>query len=118
MTEFFNRSTDKNNRRDLRNSMPKAEVLLWARLKERQLPGCKFRRQYSVGPFVRDFYSPEIKLGVEIDGESHFQEGACAHDEDRDSFIGSFGTRIVRSGLAWEVLACSPPDRPPPTPFS
>ena len=74
MTEFYNRETEKDKRRELRNSMPKAEVLLWMRLKGRQLLGCKFRRQYSIGAFVTDFYSPEIKLGIERDGDSHFRE--------------------------------------------
>ena len=75
MTDFYNREIEKDKRQELRNSMPKAEVLLWIRLKGRQLLGCKFRRQYSIGAFVMDFYSPEIKLGIELDGDSHFQEG-------------------------------------------
>ena len=71
-------------------------MILWARLKGRQLAGCKFRRQYSVGSFVIDFYSPEVKLGIELDGDSHFQEGARAYDERRTEFINSFGIRIMR----------------------
>ena len=49
MTDFYNREIEKDKRQELRNSMPKAEVLLWIRLKGRQLLGCKFRRQYSIG---------------------------------------------------------------------
>ena len=74
MNEFFNREIETEKRQELRNSMPKAEVLLWLRLKGRQMLGCKFRRQYSVGAFVLDFYSPGIKLGIELDGDTHFQE--------------------------------------------
>ncbi len=76
--------------------MPETEVILWSRLKGRQLAGCKFRRQYSVGPFVIDFFSPEVKLGIELDGDSHFEEGARAYDEKRTEFINSFGIRIMR----------------------
>ena len=54
MTEFFNRDTANDQRRKLRNSMPKAEVYLWGPLKGRRLLGCKFRRQYSVARVVRD----------------------------------------------------------------
>ncbi len=68
MTEFFNRVDEKPRRRELRNAMPSAEVVLWSKLKARQLLSCKFRRQYGVGPFVIDFYSPEIKLGIELEG--------------------------------------------------
>jgi very-short-patch-repair endonuclease len=96
MTEFFNRKDEAPRRRELRNAMPKAEVVLWSRLKGRQLLGCKFRRQYGVGPFVIDFYSPEIKLGIELDGDSHFAEGKREYDRKRQAFIESFGIRIIR----------------------
>ena len=69
---------------------------LWWHLKGRQLLGCKFRRQYSVGPFVMDFDAPEITFGIELDGDSHFQEGARAYDEKRTAFISSFGIQIMR----------------------
>jgi Protein of unknown function (DUF559) len=45
MTEYFNRSSEKERRRRLRRSMPNAEVVLWSKLKRTQLLGCKFRRQ-------------------------------------------------------------------------
>jgi very-short-patch-repair endonuclease len=96
MNEFFNRENEKRRRRELRNSMPDAEVILWSRLKGRQLLECKFRRQYSVGSFVIDFFSAEIKLGIELDGDSHFQGGAQEYDQRRQQFIESFGIKIVR----------------------
>jgi very-short-patch-repair endonuclease len=76
--------------------MPKAEVLLWVRLKGRQVLGCKFRRQYSVGPYVIDFYCPALKLAIELDGDSHFRAGANAYDAERQVFIESFGIRVLR----------------------
>ncbi len=78
MTKAYNRTEEKTKRRMLRRSMPRPEAILWARLRDRQLGGQKFRRQYSVGNFVIDFFCPELKLAVEIDGESHFVEGAGA----------------------------------------
>jgi very-short-patch-repair endonuclease len=96
MNEFFNRETETDKRRQLRGSMPDAEVILWSRLKGRQWLSCKFRRQYSVGSFVMDFFSVEIKLGIELDGDSHFQPGAPEYDQKRQQFIESFGIRIVR----------------------
>jgi very-short-patch-repair endonuclease len=96
MNEFFNRESETGKRRQLRNSMPDAEVILWSRLQGRQLLGCKFRRQYSVGSFTIDFYSVEVKLGVELDGDSHFQPGAAEYDRKRQQFIESFGIRILR----------------------
>jgi very-short-patch-repair endonuclease len=96
VNEFFNRESETEKRRQLRRSMPDAEVILWSRLKGRQLLGCKFRRQYSVGSFVIDFFSVETKLGIELDGDSHFRQGAPEYDRKRQEFIESFGIRIVR----------------------
>ena len=96
MNEFFSRESETEKRRMLRGSMPEAEVILWSRLKGRQLLGCKFRRQYSVGSFVIDFYSVEVKLGIEVDGDSHFQPGAREYDRQRQQFLESFGIKIVR----------------------
>ncbi len=76
--------------------MPPAEQLVWARLKGRQIEDCKFRRQYSVGAFVIDFYSVEIKLAIEIDGESHFRDGAEVYDRERQSSIEAAGIQFLR----------------------
>jgi len=37
-----------------------------------------------------------LKLAIEIDGESHFREGAQQHDQDRQRFIEQFGIRFLR----------------------
>jgi very-short-patch-repair endonuclease len=106
MTEFFNRADETPKRRELRNNMPRAEVILWSRLKGRQLLGCKFRRQFGVGAFVIDFYSPEIKLGIELDGDTHFDEGRREYDQRRQAFIESFGIKVIRflNGEIYENL--------------
>ena len=57
-------------RQKLRNDSTRAEGLLWSKLKGKQL-GVKVRRQYSVGNFVLDFYAPKLRLGIEIDGDTH-----------------------------------------------
>lgn len=62
----------------------------------KQLLGKKFRRQYSVGPYCIDFCCVEIKLAVELDGESHFTPEAKVHDAARQRFIESFGIRFLR----------------------
>ncbi|WP_295620761.1 endonuclease domain-containing protein [Chamaesiphon sp. GL140_3_metabinner_50] len=96
MTELYNKTSEKDKRQHLRNNMPPAEQLVWARLKGRQVEDCKLRRQYSVGAFVIDFYSVEIKLAIEIDGESHFRDGAEVYDSERQSSIEAAGIRFLR----------------------
>ena len=76
--------------------MPLAEIILWDRLKGRQLEGYKFRRQYSVEDFIIDFYCPELKLAAEVDGDSHYTEDAPLSDRKRETKIETFGIRFLR----------------------
>jgi len=76
--------------------MPSAESVLWSKLRRRQLLGYKFRRQYSVGTYVVDFYCVELRLAIEVDGDSHYQGGAQERDKDRETFIKSFGIDFLR----------------------
>ncbi len=97
MTRHFNKTEQKGKRKLLRKNMPSAEIILWSRLKSRQMLGYKFRRQYSVDHYILDFYCPELKLAVEIDGESHFNaHGRKENDLKRQRFIESFGIQFVR----------------------
>jgi very-short-patch-repair endonuclease len=70
--------------------------MLWAGLKGRQISGCKFRRQYGVGPYVIDCYCPAQKLAVEIDGESHVMGDVPEYDRERQTYIEQFGIRFLR----------------------
>jgi len=54
--------------RELRRNLTDAEKKLWRLLRNRPLVGVKFRRQFSIGSYIIDFYSPEYKLGIEADG--------------------------------------------------
>lgn len=96
MTLIFNKQESKGIRRKLRSNMPRAEVLLWMRLKGRQLGGLKFRRQYSVGAYVVDFCCPSVKLVVEVDGETHLGQAAERLDADRQRAIEAVGFRVLR----------------------
>ncbi len=68
MTQHFNWITEKARRKELRNNPTEAEQKLWQYLKEKQVSGVKFRRQYSVDAYILDFYSPSLKLAIEVDG--------------------------------------------------
>jgi very-short-patch-repair endonuclease len=96
ITKAFNRTNQKIKRKTLRKNLPLAEIILWDRLKGRQLEGYKFRRQYSVEDFVIDFYCPELKLAVEVDGDSHYTEDALLSDRKRQIEIETFGIRFLR----------------------
>ncbi|MCH7673398.1 endonuclease domain-containing protein [candidate division KSB1 bacterium] len=96
MTQHFNRITEKARRKQLRNNPTEAEQKLWQYLKEKQVSGVKFRRQYSVDAYILDFYSPSLKLAIEVDGPSHLTSRGIEHDENRTTHIEGFGIRILR----------------------
>ena len=96
MTRVFNTNSGKQTRRMLRKSMPEAEVILWSKLRRKQMGGYKFRRQYGVGRYSIDFYCPELELAIEVDGDSHFADGAAEKDKERENFIIQFGIRFLR----------------------
>jgi very-short-patch-repair endonuclease len=96
MTQLYNKDSEKDKRRLLRQNITKAEKLIWDKLRDRQLENCKFRRQYSVDKFVIDFYSSELRLAIEIDGESHFENGAVEYDKARQELIESAGIKFLR----------------------
>lgn len=43
-----------------------------------------------------DFYCAEVKLAIELDGDSHFLPSAQAYDEERLRFIEAHGVRVIR----------------------
>jgi very-short-patch-repair endonuclease len=69
---------------------------MWKHLSNKQMCGYKFRRQHGFDQYVVDFYCPEPKLAIEIDGESHFQPGAKEYDHEREEYIKAFGVKLLR----------------------
>ena len=58
--------------------------------------GVKFRRQHSIGEYIADFYCSKLKLVIEIDGESHFNDEAIEYDSIRTNFFKSLGIEVIR----------------------
>ena len=76
--------------------MPATEIILWSELQGKRLNGLKFRRQYGVGPYVVDFYCPKLKLAIEVDGDSQFEDGAEEKDIKRQKYIENHGIKFFR----------------------
>lgn len=77
-----------------RREQTEAERILWARLRNRQLQGWKFRRQYPIGNYIVDFCCPELGLVIELDGGQH----ASRMDEDkkRTEILTGQGYQVLR----------------------
>ena len=69
-------------------------VLLWRSLKKSGV-GAKFRRQHGVGPYVLDFYCPEHKLAIEIEGSVHDDVIRRDYDAERQAYLESHGIRVL-----------------------
>lgn len=95
MNNIFNKSQYKTRRQNLRNNMTEPEKRLWQILRNKQM-GVKFRRQHGIGYYIADFYCPELKIVIEVDGASHFLEDAKAYDKIREDFMLSLGIITIR----------------------
>ena len=81
--------------RELRRQSTAAERKLWKLLRNRG-SSVKFRRQYPIGPYIVDFYSPELALVIEVDGDSHAGEEAIQYDAERERYLTERGLRVKR----------------------
>jgi very-short-patch-repair endonuclease len=86
----------KERRRKLRRNQTDAEKMLWRQVRGKQLKGMKFFRQYSVGPYILDFYCPVLKLAVELDGGQHNDEENKIRDNARSAYLQQQGINVIR----------------------
>jgi very-short-patch-repair endonuclease len=80
----------------MRREMTKAELRLWTQLRKPGIEGLRFRRQTPIGPFIVDFFCPEKKLIVEVDGGQHGHVAGERHDSARDAWLTEQGYKVVR----------------------
>ena len=99
--------------RRLRRERTDAERTLWQRLRGKQLGGLKFRRQHVVGPWILDFYCPECRLAVELDGGQHNETENRRRDEARTAFLEDRGM-AVRAIRTWRRSGRPTPCHRPP----
>ena len=91
-----NRPEELTERRSLRTNGTKEEAMMWKVLKNRQVSGVRFRRQFSVGAYILDFYCPELKLCIELDGAGHYNSEGLRNDYVRDKYLSELGIRVLR----------------------
>ncbi len=80
--------------RELRNNSTLSEVLLWQRIKNKQLMGYDFHRQKPIDEYIVDFFCPNLNLIIEIDGESHDRK--TVEDKNRQLRLESLGFHFLR----------------------
>jgi very-short-patch-repair endonuclease len=82
--------------RQMRREATPGERRLWEALRGRRCLGLKFRRQAIIGGFIMDFYCPELRIAIEVDGSVHESPDAKARDQDRDTLLAARGIRVIR----------------------
>jgi len=82
--------------RELRRNMTEAEQLLWSRIRRKQLKGYQFYRQKIIGNYIVDFYCPQGKLVIELDGGQHYSEYGFNKDIIRDEALKKLGLNVLR----------------------
>ena len=95
MNKIFNKTDYTARRQTLRNNMTEPEKRLWQILRNQQM-GVKFRRQHGIGHYIVDFYCPERKLVIEVDGDSHYTDDAQHYDTVRADFMLALGITTMR----------------------
>ncbi len=93
---YSNHPGNKEYRQLLRKTRTPMEVKLWKHLCKRQVDGYKFRQQHGFGPYVLDFYCPELRLCIELDGEVHNTPEAKQKDSERTEFLKYNKIHVLR----------------------
>ncbi len=94
MTKYIHtRKVFNERRKELRRNSTPQEQLLWKIIRNKKL-GVRFERQHSIGPYIVDFYCPEKKLIIEIDGNQHLNNKE--YDVERSRYLEHLGYVVLR----------------------
>ena len=69
---------------------------MWDAVRGRRLDGFKVRRQHPLENVVVDFYVPEVRLIIELDGTVHDVPEQIEKDRRRETMLRGRGYHIVR----------------------
>lgn len=91
---YYNKNL-KDYARELRTqTVSRAERYLWKSVLSKKQTGYRFLRQRPIDNFIVDFFCPELKLIIEIDGNSHWNKGD--YDKKRQTTLENLGFTIIR----------------------
>jgi very-short-patch-repair endonuclease len=94
--KIYNKAELKERRKLLRKNQTEAEKRLWFYLRRKQFHNLKFYRQFSIDYYIADFYCPNIKLVIEVDGSQHSNEYNKDYDQIRTELFNSLGITVLR----------------------
>ena len=80
--------------RENRLNLTVPEKKIWQQILSRKQTGYKFLRQHPIGNYIPDFYCRELKLIIEIDGDSHCSQEE--YDLKRSAYFESRNLKVIR----------------------
>lgn len=80
--------------RELINNQTETEKLVWHNILNNDKLKYRFLRQKPILNYILDFYSSELKLAIEIDGDSHSQN--LEYDKRRTEELNKLGIEVIR----------------------
>ena len=82
------------NAQSLRKHMTDEEKHLWYDFLSKLLVPAK--RQKNIERYILDFYIPQAKLGIEVDGSQHNAPEHAQADAERDARLATLGIKVLR----------------------
>ena len=79
---------------ELRRQMTKEERHLWYDFLKTY--PVQFKRQYSIGAYIVDFYCFHARLIIELDGSQHYEPEAMEYDRMRSEYLQKQGFLVLR----------------------
>ena len=94
MNNFYNKDLKLFSRTLRTQSVSRAEKQLWLSVLKSNKIGVKFNRQRPIDHFIVDFFSKELGLIIEIDGNSH--DNNPKYDRYRQDKLIALGFTLLR----------------------
>ena len=82
--------------KELRKNSTPQEKKLWDIIKNRQISGYRFVRQYPIGNYIVDFACRKKKLVIELDGGQHNETENIIYDKKRTDYLEANGYKVIR----------------------
>ncbi len=79
---------------ELRRQMTKEERHLWYDFLKTY--PVQFKRQYSIGAYIVDFYCFHARLIIELDGSQHYEPEAMEYDRMRSEYLQKQDFLVLR----------------------
>ena len=97
----YNKALTQKARENRKNPTPAEKKLWYEVLANKRLDDLKFTRQKPLDKYIVDFYSAELMLAIENDGDTHADQEQ--YDKRRTENLNKYGIEVIRYTNA-EVL--------------